>query len=212
MNNRPGLGKPARSETPVRRSARRLQREKDFTGDRLTTFRAVFLRHGLPGLILALLCLTAPGLQILFVASVDQALIAPLRTAVWVIVIAAALNIYVWLIDRQWSPAKLGWVAYLGALSLWEEWVFRIALPQSLETWGIEVWAAALLSALVFSSAHYFTLRWKLRWCVGAFTGSLALSRQMEVHDSLLIITAFHWIATTLNTPRPPGQSANDNR
>ena len=194
---------------PARQSARRLQREKDFTGDRLTTFRAVFVRHGLPGLILALLCLAVPGLQNLFVASVDQVLIAPLRTALWVIVIAAALNIYVWRIDRQWSPAKLGWIAYLGALSLWEEWVFRIALPQSLEAWGAEVWAAALLSALVFSSAHYFTLRWKWQWCVGAFVGGLALSRQMEVHDSLLLITAFHWIATTLNTPRPPGQSSN---
>ena len=188
-------------------SHRRLQREKDFTGDRLSTFRQVFLRHGLPGCILALGFIALPGLQLAFVESLEKGTANPARYAIWFVLIFSALNAYAWWIDRQWSLPKLCWIAYLGALSFWEEWVFRIAIPQTVEGWGASVWLAAVLSALVFGSAHYFTLRWKWQWCLGAFIGGLALSRQMELHNDLLLITAFHWIATYLNTPRLPGQS-----
>ncbi|MEO1027557.1 MAG: CPBP family intramembrane glutamic endopeptidase [Pseudomonadota bacterium] len=193
-------------------SHRRLQRDKDFTGDRLSTFRQVFLRHGLPGAVLALACLGVPDLQAVFFESLDRGLAYPLRYGLFFMLILSALNAYAWLIDRRLDLQRLGWMLYLGALSFWEEWVFRIAIPEILEGWGASLWWASVLSALVFGGAHYFTLRWKLRWCVGAFIGGLILSRQMHLHNDLLLIAAFHWIATYLNTPRPPGRSSESER
>lgn len=165
----------------------------------------MFLRHGLPGLALALICLSVPSLQAAFADGLAKALAAPGRYLIGALVIFAGLNAYAWFIDRQWSLAKLGWIVYLGALSFWEEWVFRVALPELLEGWGASAALAVLLSAALFGGAHYFTLRWRWMWCIGAFLGGLALSRQMQVHNDLLLISAFHWIATYLNTPRPPG-------
>ncbi|GAA6155956.1 hypothetical protein NBRC116588_14290 [Pyruvatibacter sp. HU-CL02332] len=186
-------------------SNQRLQRARDFTGDRLTMFREVFLRHGLPGAILALICLGIPGLQIVFAEGLEKGFARPQLYLVSLVLLFLALNAHAWLIDRRWDLPKLGWIVYLGALSFWEEWVFRLAVPTLLEGFGASVWVAATLSALAFGAAHYFTLRWKWQWCVAAFVGSLALSRQMELHEDLLLITAIHWVATYLNTPRPPG-------
>lgn len=194
-------------------SNQRLQRASDFTGDRLTRFREVFFRHGLPGLILALVCLSIPGLQIVLADGLDKGMGNPQLYATLLVLMLVALNGHAWFIDRRWDASKLGWIIYLGALSFWEEWVFRLAVPTLLEGFGASVWVAATLSALAFGAAHYFTLRWKWQWCVAAFVGSLALSRQMELHDDLLLITAIHWIATYLNTPRPPaGSVSNQNR
>ncbi len=185
----------------------RLQRDSDFTGDRLSTFREVFLRHGLPGLILALICIVVPGLQIAFGDSLQRGINNVDLYVISFVLMLLAMNAHAWFIDRRWTFAKLGWILYLGALSFWEEWVFRLALPEVLEGLGASFWVAAVLSSLVFGAAHYFTLRWRWQWCVLAFVGGLALSRQMDVQGDLLLITAFHWIATYLNTPRPPGQS-----
>lgn len=189
----------------------RLQRARDFTGDRLSTFREVFLRHGLPGCILALICIGIPDLQVAFDDSLQRGLNNLDLYVISFVGLVLALNAHAWFIDRRWALSKLGWIIYLGALSLWEEWVFRLAIPQLLEGLSASFWMAAVLSSLVFGAAHFFTLRWKWQWCVLAFVGGLALSRQMEVHNDLLLITAFHWIATYLNTPRPPGQSEQTN-
>ena len=197
-------------DTVPQTTQRRLQRDKDFTGDRLTTFRDVVLRHGLPGLALAIICLAIPSLQIALGNGLEKGAAQPLRYAVTGLFIFVALNAYAWWIDRAWDRTKLIWIIYLGALSLWEEWVFRLALPQLLEGWGASVWLATVISAALFGGAHYFTLRWKWQWCFGAFLGGLALSRQIEVHQDLLLITAFHWIATYINTPRPPGSSVRE--
>lgn len=167
----------------------------------------MFLRHGLPGLLLALVCLSVPTLQVALATGLEKGLAAPGRYLTAALLIFAVLNAYAWFIDRDWTVAKLGWVAYLGALSLWEEWVFRLALPTALEGAGASFPVAAIISAVLFGAVHYFTLRWRLIWCVGAALGGLALSRQMQVHNDLLLISAFHWVATYLNTPRPPGQS-----
>ena len=190
-------------------SRRRLQRDKDFTGDRLTTFRQVFLRHGLPGLILAIICLAIPGLMAVFAGSFERSLANPVQYTFGFVLIFAALSAYSWYIDRAWNASKLGWMLYLGVLSFWEEWVFRLALPHLLQGMGAAMWVATLLSAAVFGAAHYFTLRWKWQMCLAAFVGGLALGRQMNLQNDLLMVTAFHWIATYLNTPRPPGYAAD---
>ncbi|MEM7329734.1 MAG: CPBP family intramembrane glutamic endopeptidase [Pseudomonadota bacterium] len=195
------------NETPPTRR-RRLQRDKDFTGERLSSFREVFLRHGFPGLVLAIICLMSPTLQSSFADALARAAThAEYYVAIYLLIFAG-LSAYAWRLDRRWNAAQLGWIVYLGALSFWEEWVFRLAIPQSLETLGASVWLAALLSAVLFGGLHYFTLRWKWPWCVSAAIGGLALSQQMEIHNDLLWITAFHWIGTSFNTPRPPGRSA----
>ena len=187
---------------------RRLQREKDFTGDRLLHFRQVFLRHGLPGLVLALGLFAIPGFQTLFFEGIGRGLSNPLGYASGFLLIFLVLNAYAWRVDRHWSVSRLGWVAYLGALSLWEEWAFRLAIPALLEGLGAAVWQASILSALLFGGVHYFTLRWRLPWCIGAFLGALLLSRQMQVHEDLFLVAAFHWVATLVNTPRPPRGAA----
>lgn len=192
------------SSVPPRRRKRRLQRDKDFTGERLSSFREVFLRHGLPGLILAFCFLFVSELRVVFTDSLSRAAAHPVQYAIIAIAILIALSAYTWRIDRQWRIGQLGWLIYLGALSVWEEWVFRLAIPQVLEGYGATVWQAAGVSAFLFGAAHYFTLRWKLRWCIGAGLGGLYFSHSMELHGDLLLVAAIHWVATSVNTPRPP--------
>lgn len=188
---------------------RRLQRDKDFTGARLASFRDVFLRHGLPGLALGLSLLAIPDLQSVFAAGLARASSHLALYAFCFVLILCGLIAYTWTLDRRLRPAQLGWVIYLGALSVWEEWLFRLAIPYLLESIGASVWLAALLSALVFGCAHYFTLRWQWQWCVSAFLGGLYFSYQIELHGDLILVAAIHWIATTINTPRLPGSSAS---
>ena len=184
-------------------SQTRLQRAPDFTGGRLNSFRQIFLRHGLPGALLGLVLLALPGMWFLLESNVSSE--RALLYLGWGIAIAVALGLYAAVIDKGWRPAQLGWVLYLGLLSLWEEWLFRMALPSLLDTLGVSFFTAMIVSNVMFGAMHYFTLRWKWPWCFGAFLGGLALSRQLEVHQDLLLITAYHWIGTFLNTPRAPG-------
>ncbi|MEM9571719.1 MAG: CPBP family intramembrane glutamic endopeptidase [Pseudomonadota bacterium] len=195
--------------TASRPRKRRLQRDKDFTGDRLSSFREVFMRHGLLGLVLALCFLAVPSLQIAFVESLSAPAERPLRYVVGALIILAALSAYTWRISQNWGAAQFGWIVYLGALSVWEEWVFRLAIPQVLEGVGASVWLAVVLSAILFGALHYFTLRWKWQWCVSAALGGLYFSYQMELHGNLLLVAGIHWVATSLNTPRPPAPSTS---
>ena len=194
----------------LRPRKRRLQRDPDFTGNRLSSFRAVFLRHGLPGLALGIAVLAIPDVRRLFFDTLSHGANSPVKYALIGLGILVGLNLYTWSIDRRWDLAKFTWVAYLGALSVWEEWVFRFVLPQSLESVGASVWTAAILSALIFGALHYFTLRWKWQWCVSAFLGGLYFSYNVELHGNLLFVAAIHWVATTFNTPRPPGYATPD--
>ena len=115
------------------------------------------------------------------------------------------LNVYAWFIDRDWRLEKLGWVLYIGAVSVWEEWVFRLALPYFLEGQGVDLRTAVIGCNLAFGLAHYFALRWKWQWCVLAFLGGMGLSRGFNQTFDLLFVIGIHWVATFVNTPRLPG-------
>ena len=90
------------SPTKALLSRRRLlQRDKDFTGDRLTSFRDVFVRHGLPGLTLGLLFLTVPAFQGVIEDALAPVAAHPGRYAAGAVLILLALNAYAWRIDRH---------------------------------------------------------------------------------------------------------------
>lgn len=183
---------------------RRLQRAPDFTGRRLTTFSAVFLRHGLPGLLLAALSLAHPDLRLLLTVALAGLDAAPLRYLSIGGGVLLAMLVHAAVRDHRIDPRQLGWIVYLLLLSVWEEWLFRIAIPWLGTFRGLDVHTAVLLSNALFGLMHYFTLRWKWHWCLAAFLGGLALSRQMTIHHDLALLIGIHWIATYLNTPRPP--------
>ncbi len=191
-------------------SHHRLQRPPDFTGDWLYSLQQVVFRHGLPGALLAVLLLAHPDLRaLLSVYVVDTGYTDYLLTGS---VIWLAMSAYAISINRQKAGQQCAWVIYLGMLSLWEECLFRLALPKLIEAGGLDFWLAALIANLAFGAMHYFTLRWKWTWCFAAFLGGMALSRQLHLHQDLLLITAYHWIGTFINTPRCPDLASAGSR
>lgn len=188
-------------------SQRRLQRPADFTGSRLATFRAVALRHGVPGALLGMLCLLHPDIRALLSPPLTNLLAAPVLYAAIGAAIFTALAAYAGFIDRRLDVQAAGWILYLLFISISEEWLFRVAIPYYAQAHGASLGTAVIASNAIFGLMHYFTLRWKWPWCVGAFVGGLALSRQFEVHHDLAMIIGIHWIATFLNTPRLPGRA-----
>ncbi|MEM1432595.1 MAG: CPBP family intramembrane glutamic endopeptidase [Pseudomonadota bacterium] len=187
-------------------SQRRLQRPPDFTGDRLRRFGQVFRRHGLPGAVLGALLLLVPELRATLADALAAFLAAPGRYAVLGLMIFGVLSAWAWVIDRRIDRQAVGWILYLLALSTWEEWVFRLAIPELGQALGVPLRVSVVFSNLLFGVVHYFTLRWKWQWCVGAFLGGMVLSRQLGTHDDLAFIIALHWVATFINTPRLPGR------
>jgi len=190
-------------------SQRRLQRPPDFTGARLCTFRAVFLRHGLPGALLGGLCLLHPQALPLLTSSLSGMLSTPLPYVAVGSLLFGSLMAYAWIVDRRLDFQAVGWIVYLLGVSIWEEWVFRVALPYLGQAHEIPLGAAVVGSNVLFGLMHYFTLRWKWQWCLGAALGGLALSRQFGNHFDLAMVIGLHWVATFVNTPRPPGRSAS---
>ncbi len=188
-------------------SQRRLQRAPDFTGERLNTFMQVGLRHGLPGAILGFVCLCIPEMRLLLADGLTDFLAAPARYLLIGCAVFGALIGYAWLIDRRVDAAAVGWMLYLLAVSIWEEWVFRLAIPYFGQAQGVSLMTMVLLSNALFGLAHFFTLRWKWYWCLGAFIGGLALSRNFGQHFDLALVIGIHWIATYVNTPRLPGRA-----
>ena len=185
----------------------RLQRPPDFTGARLERFGQVFLRHGLPVAGIAVLLLLVPQMRALLDAALEGLVARPVRYVGIGVGIALALAGYVWFSQRRLDRQSFAWLFYLLALSIWEEWVFRLAIPYFGQSLGVDLLVLVLVSNAAFGLLHYFTLRWKWHWCVAAFLGGLLLSRQFHVQFDLAQIIALHWIGTFLNTPRPPGRS-----
>ncbi len=189
----------------------RLQRPADFTGPRLTLFRQIFLRHGLPGLGIGLLLLaTLPELQKVGWDAIANAVAEPLKYALATVMVLVALTIYSRLRYSPLTPAQLGWIFYLGLLSVWEEWLFRVAGPYLLWELSGSGWVAVLVSNALFGAMHYFTLRWRIEWCVMAFLGGLGFSFNFHQQGDLAVVAGIHWVATFLNTPRPPQGRVSD--
>ena len=93
-----------------------------------------------------------------------------------------------------------------------EEWVFRLALPYYGQAQGLDLGVTLLISNALFAVMHWFTLRWKWYWCVAAFVGGLALSRNFHQHFDLVLVIGIHWVATYVHTPRPPGRAGRRRR
>lgn len=204
----PALADPS-DNTKLAPSQRRLQRPPDFTGARLNRFSQVFLRHGLPVALVGGLFLLLPELRTLLEDSLAAGLTAPVRYLLAGLGIFAALLVYSVYLDRRLDPRTIGWMLYLLALSAWEEWVFRLAIPYYGEAQGADLQVLVVGSNLAFGALHFFTLRWKWPWCLAAFLGGMALSRQMNLHFDLALVIGIHWIATYVNTPRLPGRGAS---
>lgn len=186
----------------------RLQRPPDFTGGRIDRFGQVWARHGAPGLALAIAALLLPGGLMLFIHAVQPAIDEWPRYLLGATAIGVGLCLYAQRANGQLAAPQFAWVAYLGALSVWEEWVFRVALPSALDALGLSLLAAIVLSNLLFGAAHYVTLRWKWYWCAAAALGGMALSRVYGNHQDLAWIAALHWVGTFINTPRLPVPAA----
>ncbi len=186
-------------------SQHRLQRAPDFTGARLDTFKQVALRHGLPGAVLGVLCLCVPEMRMLLADGLADMRAAPAGYFLIGVAIFGCLIGYAWFLDRRIDAAAVGWMLYLLAVSIWEEWVFRLAIPYFGEAQGVALMPMVLVSNLFFGVVHFFTLRWKWYWCLGAFLGGVALSRNVDQHFDLALVIAIHWVATYINTPRLPG-------
>jgi len=183
----------------------RLQRPADFTGARLETFAQVWWRHGLPGAALAVLLLCLPQMHPLLAGSGARLLPLWPIYAISAVCIATLLGLYATLIQRRPARSSLLWIGYLLCLSIWEEWAFRLALPSLGVAIGLQYWAAVVASNVAFGAVHFFTLRWRWQWCVGAAIGGLLLSRHFHTHQEFMTIATLHWVGTFLNTPSPPG-------
>ena len=184
-------------------SRRRLQRAPDFTGAELEHFSQVFLRHGLPFALLGAALLLFPGFQSEALRTLAPMLANLPLYLLGGLVVFVGLALYALYVQQ--SAAQLIWLLYLGALSAWEEWVFRVALPFGFAELGMSWMLAVLLANVTFGAVHYFTLRWRWQWCVGAFVGGLLLSRHLQQHSDLALLIVFHWIGTFINTPKRPG-------
>lgn len=186
-------------------SQRRLQREADFTGQRLNSFRQVLLRHGLPGFLIGLLLLIPSDLRALLSPQnhrLEEHL--PIYGLGFLGIFCFSLC-WSWYIDRRISWAQAGWIFYLLLVSIWEEWVFRVALPTLIVPLEVQFTTAVLISNILFGAVHYFTLRWKASWCLLAFLGGMGFSHNYAELGDLFVIIGIHWLATFINTPRLPG-------
>lgn len=157
------------------------------------------------GALLGAACLVVPDMRVLLTEALTAFVAAPVRYFVLGGAIFAGLLAYAWYLDRRLQAPTIGWTLYLLGVSIWEEWVFRVALPYYGATQGLELSKVVITSNVAFALMHYFTLRWKWQWCVMAFVGGMALSRNFHHQQDLALLIALHWIATFINTPRLPG-------
>ena len=180
----------------------RLQRDHSPDTTPVSTFAQVLYRHG------ALMSFVAFGLWLIQGgAALDDAFYAvgqrpSLFLVAFLIILGGFIGYLKWR-RYNFSGSQWLWIGYLFYISVVEEVAFRLYLPAALESqFGLV--AAVVTSNLIFGLIHYFTLRWKFSHCVLTALGGIGLSRLLAQSGDLGLVILVHFIATFLNTPRPP--------
>ena len=185
----------------------RLQRKATAGGKQITRFEQVLLRHGQFVLLLAALCLLVPQRNAVLEWGLKRFTQFPFLYLFGAVVLMGIFMGITRALHRKQDTRQMLWILYLLGVSICEEWVFRLAAPAfSLDFIGRL--PAVLLCNLAFAAMHYFTLRWKVRWCVAAFFGAMGLTRLLILQQDLVLVIYVHWFVTFLNTPVPVGSNA----
>lgn len=181
----------------------RLQRRPNAKRKQITCFREVVFRHGLLAFMLSLICLASPQMRTSLIWGLERFLCNPLPYFMAALGLMSFFCLWSLIFIHTLDVRQVLWIFYLLGISICEEWVFRLAIPGFLASY-FGRFPSVVLCNVVFAAIHYFTLRWKLRWCFLAFFGAMGLSRLMIKGDLMLVICV-HWFATFLNTPVPVG-------
>ena len=181
----------------------RLQRRSAPGGQQITTFRQVLLRHGGAMAAIALACFFLTNSYLPLQSGSVKLSNAPFFYLVALPGLFSLFIGYLLLRHRTIDSRTIIWILYLLLISILEEIAFRLLIPLAiLSSTGLI--ASLIISNSVFATIHFFTLRWKLVNCIGAFLGGLGLSRLLYVTEDLALIILVHWFFTFLNTPSPP--------
>ena len=180
----------------------RLQRKAGKSGFKITRFREVFFRHGLLVLILSVLCFFLPNAFDSLSWGTERFQINPFLYLISGTILLTLLISISFFENKNISTRQMVWIFYLLGISISEEWIFRLVVPGFLMKYNDPV-IAIVISNIIFAGMHYFTLRWRIIWCLGAFCGAMGLSRLL-VYGDILFLIGIHWFATFMNTPRPP--------
>ena len=183
----------------------RLQRLPNAKGKAITRFREVLLRHGLLVFTLALVCLFFSKMRASLEWSLERFFNHPIPYALAALGLMSFFVVWTLASKQRLDIRQIIWIFYLLGVSVCEEWVFRLAVPGFTIDF-IGRMPSVVLCNVVFAAIHYFTLRWKIRWCVLTFFGAMGLSRLM-VNGDLMLVIGVHWFATFLNTPVPVGSN-----
>jgi len=183
----------------------RLQRKTSVKGSFISTFRQVFLRHGLTMGFIALCCLLLPEVSQAIAWSSSPLMSAPTYYFGFLLGLLLFFLVFLRLKGHQLTQMHLAWLSYLLFISVVEEFAFRLMLP-SLLVGAMGIIPAAVLSNFLFASIHYVTLRWKFINCLGVFFGGLGLSRLLGNTEDIALVILVHWFFTFLNTPISPNR------
>jgi membrane protease YdiL (CAAX protease family) len=185
----------------------RLQRKASVKGSFISTFRQVFLRHGLTMGFIAVCCLILPEVSQAIAWSSSPLMSAPIYYFGVSVGLLLSFFIFLRLKGHQLTQTQVAWLGYLLFISVVEEFAFRLMLP-SLLVGVMGIIPAAVLSNVLFASIHYITLRWKLINCLGVFFGGMGLSRLLSNTEDIALVILVHWFFTFLNTPTSPSRQA----
>ena len=194
-------------ETKQKTREGRLQR-KPKGGQYISSFRQVFLRHGMIMTAIALICVfSSQPAESLSSKSIDF-LSRPVIYVAASGLIILFFVFFLYFIKRAINVSRALWVGYLLSISIVEEIAFRFAMPLLLAGVITNLFAI-LISNLLFAGLHYFTLRWKPIPCFFTFLGGLGFARLLDNTENIVLVILVHWLVTFLNTPVPPSPRAD---
>ena len=176
-------------------------------GKQITSFEQVLLRHGLFVLLLAAICLLIPRWHAYLEWGLKRVIHHPLPYLIAFPLLLGILMGITKYLNRKLNARQMAWIFYLLGISICEEWVFRLAAPAFTIPFIGRI-PAVLVCNIVFAAMHFFTLRWKIQWCVAAFFGAMGLTRLLALQQDLVLVIYVHWFVTFLNTPVPIGSNS----